>query len=318
MYKLIREMSDVQGTAKMTVLCLNAFIESIRQLKCKREQFDSLYKELAQAVRKSQPNIVPLMHLLEYFELDMGREITPEMDLEQVKKISIKCLEERISQFRRHTDRVTENGLPYISNRDVIIVHSASTVVINILIQARQQLNKDFRVIILDMCMERTRQSVQALKEARIQYTVVPAHNLSHHIDDATKMFVGAMTITKDRKIVAPVGTAGTISLCRLHGIKVHLFANTLNFSHRTSMEQQIFQVEEEAQIGTTDFSLTTHSHDLVNLNFIDHIVTEIGEVSDQGCLVVPPMAATSSGDAAAEQEGESAPFSVFPDLAPA
>ena len=318
MYKLIREMSDAQGTAGMTMICLKAFIESIRQLKCKRNEFDDLYKELAQAARESQPNIIPLIHLLEYFELDMEREIKPEMDLETVKKITIKSLEARLSQFERHTGRVTENGLAYVGNRDVIIVHSPSAVVNDILVQARRKLNKTFKVIVLDLSSQRTRQSVQALREAGIEHIVTPAHNLSHQIEEADKMFVGAMTITKDRKIVAPVGTAGTVSLCRLHGVKVHLFANTLNYSHRSSLEQQIFQVEEETQIGTTDFSLTTHSHDLVSLNFIDHIITEIGEVSGEGRLIVPPMTASPTRDEVTAPENEGIDFNAFPGIATA
>ncbi len=294
MYKLIRDLSEVQGTARITEMCLKAFIESIRLLKCKRDQMVALYRDLARAIRSSQPAIIPLIRLLEYFESDMEREIKPEMDVDEVKKVSIRSLEERISQFRRNTTRVTENGLAYVKNRDVIIVHSPSTVVNNILVQARKELKREFKVIVLDLLTERTRQTVQALQDAGVEYIVTPAHNLSHHVDNANKMFLGAMTITKDRKIVAPVGMAGSVSMCRHHGVEVHLFANTLNWSTRTSAEQNIFQAEEAAQIGSTDFSMTTHSHSLVSLDLIDHIVTEIGEVSAEGKLVIPPVEATS------------------------
>ncbi len=317
MYKLIRDLSDVQGIARMTVLCLNAFIESIRQLKCTREQFDSLYKELAHTVRKAEPNIIPLMHLLEYFEQDMARELKPEMDMPAVRKMTIKSLEQRIAQFKRNAATVTENGLSYVQNNDVIIVHSASTVVTNILIQAKEKLGRKFKVIILDLFPERTRQTVQALRDAGIEHLVTPDHNLSHHIEEATKIFVGAMTITKDQKIVAPVGTAGTVSLCRLHDVKVHLFANTLHFSHRNSTEQNIFKLKEDAQIGMVDFSLTTHSHDLVSLRFIDHIVTEIGEVSAEGNLIAPPAKVRRSSGVE-QEESIFVPLNAFPEMSPA
>ena len=290
MHKLLRELSDVQGIARMTTLSLNAFIESIRQLKCRREEFDALYTELSDTVKKSQPNIIPLMHLLEFFEADMARQLKPEMDIDKVRQTAIQSLEEKIEQFKRYASTVTENGLAYIQNRDVILVHSASTVVTQILIQAKERLDRQFKVIILDHHAERTRQTVEALRQSGIDHMVIPDHNLSHHLDEATKMFVGAMTITADRKIVAPVGTAGTVSLCRLNRIPVHLFANTLHFSHRTSAEQNIFQVQEEAHIGTMDFSVLTHSHDMVSLDFINHIITEIGEVSPDGKLVSAPV----------------------------
>jgi|GEM_PF-267700 len=317
MYKLIRDLSDVQGIARMTVLCLNAFIESIRQLKCTREQFDSLYKELAHTVRKAEPNIIPLMHLLEYFEQDMARELKPEMDMTAVREVTIKSIEQRIAQFKRNAATVTQNGLSYVENNDVIIVHSASTVVTNILIQAKEKLGRNFKVIILDLSPERTRQTVQALRDADIEYLVTPDHNLSHHIEGATKIFVGAMTITKDQKIVAPVGTAGTVSICRLHDVKVHLFANTLHFSHRDSTEQNIFKVKEDAQIGMVDFSMTTHSHDLVSLRFIDHIVTEIGEVCAEGNLIAPPVRVRPS-TGVEEEDSVFVPHNAFPEMSPA
>ncbi len=318
MYKLLRDLSDVKGIARMTTLCLEAFIETIRQLKCTREEVESLYKEMAQTIRKSQPNIIPLMHLMEFFELDMERYLKPEMDIETVGKLAIQSLEGKILQFKRNAASVTENGLAYIQNRDVIVVHSASTVVTNILIQAKEKLNRRFKVIILDLNPERTRQTFLALQKAGIEHLIIPAHNLSHHIEEATKMFVGAMTITKDKKIIAPVGTAGTVSICRLNGVKVHLFANTLHYSHRNSMDQNIFQAQEEINSSNMDFSLTTHSHDLLSLGFIDHIVSEIGEISEDGDLIIPAKPISRFYNTIKDNEPASDHGSVLPEMSPA
>ncbi len=278
MYKLLRNLGDVQGIARMTVLSLNSFIESIRQLKCSKRELQPLYFELAEALKTSQPKIIPLIHLLEQFENEMKEALTPEMDLEEIREKTIESLEAKIKQFQDNAARVTENGLKYINNHDVIIVHSASSVVTNILVQAKEKWNKRFEVVILEHNRDRTRQIIQALRDADIEHIVAPAYDLSHHIDRATKMFLGALTITSDRKIVAPSGTAGTVSLCHLNGIAVHLFANTLHYSHKTSTDQYIYQEEEDTHSANMDFSITTHSHDLVSLDLINHIVTENGE----------------------------------------
>lgn len=278
MYKLLRNLGDVQGIARMTVLSLNSFIESIRQLKSTRKELQPLYFELAEALKHSQPKIIPLIHLLEQFEKEMKKNLTPEMSLEEIREKTIESLEKKIKLFQDNAARVTENGLKYINNHDVIIVHSASSVVTNILVQAKEKWNKRFEVVILEHNRDRTRQIIQALRDADIEHIVAPAYDLSHHIDRATKMFVGALTITSDRKIVAPSGSAGTVSLCHLNGIPVHLFANTLHYSHKTSTDQYIYQEEEDTHSANMDFSITTHSHDLVSLNLINHIVTENGE----------------------------------------
>ncbi|SMC41886.1 Translation initiation factor 2B subunit, eIF-2B alpha/beta/delta family [Desulfocicer vacuolatum DSM 3385] len=280
MYKLLRELGDVQGIARMTVLSLNSFIESIRQLQCTKQELQPLYFELAEALKSSQPKIIPLIHLLEQFEEEMEAVMTPEKSLEEIRETAIKSLEDKIRQFQDNAAKVTENGLKFINNHDVVIVHSASSVVTDILVQAKEKWNKRFEVVILEHNRDRTRQIIQALRDNDIDHIVTPAYDLSHHIDRATKMFVGALTITSDRKIVAPSGTAGTVSLCHLNGIPVHLFANTLHYSHRTSTDQYIYEAEEDTHSANMDFSITSHSHDLVSLDLINHIVTENGETS--------------------------------------
>lgn len=286
MYKLLRELGDVQGIARMTVMSLNSFIESIRQLKCTRDDIEPLYMELAMGLKRSQPKIIPLIHLLERFEQEMQKTLTPEMSLEEVREKTIENLQEKVNFFQEKAERVTEIGLNYIQNGDVIVVHSPSSVVTNILVQARERLNKSFEVIILEHNRERTRQVIQALRDADIEHVVAPAHNLSHHIDRATKMFVGALTITSDHKIVAPTGTAGTVSLCHLNNIAVHLFANTLHYSRGAATDQYIYQASEDAHSANVDFSMTTHSHDLVSLELINHIVTEAGEQEKDHCPI--------------------------------
>jgi translation initiation factor eIF-2B subunit alpha len=278
MYKLFRDLGNVQGIARMTIMSLNGFIESIRQLKCSRSQVLPLYLELAKAIKKSEPKIIPLIHLMGFFEEEMEKTLTPEMSTDEVRERAIKSLEEQIKLFQSNAARVTENGQKYVNNGDVIIVHSASTVVTNILVQAKKQSNKSFKVIILDHSPERTRQTIQVLREADIEHIVAPAYNLSHHIEQANKMFVGAMTVTSDFKIVAPTGTAGTVSLCRHNKIDVHLFANSLHYSHTDSAHQLIYKEQKITQSANVDFSITTHSHDLVSLDHIDHIITEKGE----------------------------------------
>jgi len=278
MYRLLRDLSNVQGIARMTLLSLNGFIESIRQLKCTKDQVLPLYLELADAIRTSEPKIIPLIHLLDIFETEMQDSLTQELTTEDVRERAIASLERQIKLFQGNMAKVTENGRKYVNNGDVIIVHSASSVVTNILVTARQKSKKKFKVIILDHNPERTRQTIQALREAQIDHIVAPAHNLSHHIADANKMFVGAMTVTSDLKMVAPTGTAGTVSLCHHNNISVHLFANSLHYSHKDSAHQLIYKEQQEASSANIDFSITTHSHDLVSLDLIDHIITEKGE----------------------------------------
>lgn len=279
MYKLLRDIGDIQGIARTTILALESFIESLHELECSQEDVQELYFEVADAIKNSQPKIIPLIHLIERFEKEMKELIKTSPSIDDLKEKAEQSLQKQIDLFKSNAARVTENGLKYVNNGDIIIVHSASSVVTNILIRAKEDLNQMFRVIILDHNKERTRQLIQAFREHDIEYQVTPAHDISHYIETANKMFLGALTITSDQKIVAPSGTAGTVSMCHVNNIKVHLFANTLHYSHGKATDQYIYEEESKTFSANIDFPVTTHSHDLVNLDLIDHVVNELGEV---------------------------------------
>ncbi|MBF0113312.1 MAG: hypothetical protein HQK74_11365 [Desulfamplus sp.] len=280
MYKLLRDIGDIQGIARTTILALESFIASIRELKCTREEVAELYMELADAIKNSQPKVIPLIHLIEYFEKDMRQLMKENPTIEEIREKAEKSLKEQIQLFKNKAATMTHYGLQYVKNGDVIIVHSASWVVTNILIHAKKTTKPMFRVIILEQNKERTRQLIQALTENDIDYHVTPAHDVSHYIDQANKMFLGALTITSDHKIVAPSGTAGTVSLCHLNNIKIHLFANTLHYSHRAATDQYIYSEEGNTNTANTYFPITKHSHDLIDLSLIDHVITENGETT--------------------------------------
>ncbi|MBF0412777.1 MAG: hypothetical protein HQK70_08710 [Desulfamplus sp.] len=286
MYKLLRDIGDIQGIARTTILALESFITSIRELQCSPEEVTELYEELADSIKKSQPKIIPMIHLIEHFEKDMCHLMKGEPSIEEIKDKAEKSLKEQIQFFKNKAATMTQYGLQYVKNGDVIIVHSASWVITNILIHAKKTTKPMFRVIILEQNKERTRQLIRALSENDIDYHVTPAHDISHYIDRANKMFLGALTITSDHKIVAPSGTAGTVSLCHLNNIKVHLFANTLHYSHLTAADQYIYSEERNTNTANTYFPITKHSHDLIDLSLIDHIITENGETKKDYCPV--------------------------------
>ncbi|SLM28956.1 hypothetical protein MTBBW1_1640011 [Desulfamplus magnetovallimortis] len=282
MYKLLRDIGDVQGIARTTILALESFIKSIHELECSQDEVQELYLELADAIKNSQPKIIPLIHLIERFEKEMRHLMKNNPSIDEIREKAEASLREQIDLFKGKAAQVTENGLKYVSNGDRIIVHSASSVVTNILIRAKKDLKLLFRVIILDHNKERTRQLIQAFSEHDIEYQVTRAYDISHYIETANKMFLGALTITSDRKIVAPTGTAGTVSMCHLHNIKVHLFANTLHYSHGKATDQYIYEEESSSASSNIHFPVTTHSHDVINLDIIDHIVNENGELEKQ------------------------------------
>ncbi|MBI9083885.1 MAG: hypothetical protein JEZ11_09835 [Desulfobacterales bacterium] len=280
LYRLFRHHGNVMGTARATLMSLNAFIEALKALRCDRCDFVGLYQELADAIKNTEPKIIPLIHLLEAFEEEMAEYVDD--DLETVRTRAIQILNAKSALFKSKAERVTQHGLIHVDDGDVIIVHMASSVVSNILLQARQIINRKFRVIAMQLDLVRTRQLTNALSAAGIEHMVAPAYNLSHYIEEANKIFIGAVTVTADRKIVVPVGTANALSLCRTQGVQSYLFANTLHYSHGISSSQQIHREETDMVQDRFSYKVTTHSHDLVDLDMIDVLIDEDGVVETE------------------------------------
>lgn len=271
---------NVLGAARTTSLGLNALITAFQQLDCSRDEIIERYQELAEAIKATQPRITPLSHMLEQFEKEMEPFWSAELD--ELKSSAVKILKDKVNLYQAHAERVVRHGIQFIEDGDGIIVHSASSMVTNVLIQAKRVMLKDFSVIVLQLDPVRTPQVAWSLQEEEIPHIVIPAFNLCHYVEQANKLLLGAVSVTRDLKVVAPVGTSTTLSLCRLNNIKSYLFANSFHFSHGLADAQRIYRVDKDISASRSTYRLTTHSHDLVDINLIDTLVDENGIVENE------------------------------------
>jgi translation initiation factor 2B subunit (eIF-2B alpha/beta/delta family) len=283
LYRLFREHTDVYGTSRLTVLGLESFIESINQLECQKSDIRSQIEDLTDALKKSQPKIVPFIHLVRKFERELEeKNIYSLGSTEEIKKAAVTILEEKIGLFKTTVANLVEKGLETIENGDFIIVHSVSSVVRDILIKAREA-GRTFRVLILKQDFIQTRQIIKSLNEAGVDIEVIPDFNLSHYLDDVTKLFLGAISVTIDNKLIATNGSSSIVSLCHVHNVPSYLFVNSLKFSHYKSSDQRIHKMLTVREHDNVTYEIMEHSHDVVDLKQIDNIYIDIGriEISD-------------------------------------
>ena len=90
------------------------------------------------------------------------------------------------------------------------------------------------------------------------------------------------MSVTPDAKVVTAIGTSNIVSLCHLNKVPVYLFANSLKFSYHPSSHQKIHTKMVAKSHDDVNYTLTTHSHDIVDLKLIDYLITEEGNVDKQ------------------------------------
>ena len=271
---------NVLGAARTTSMALNSLINAFDQLDCEQEEIFARYEELATAIKATRPRITPLSHMLEQFEEEMKPFWSK--DLDKLRTQAKKILKNKVKLYKSRAERVVRHGIQFVEEGDGIIVHSASSMVTNVLLQAKQVMLKDFSVIVLQLDPVRTPQVALTLEEQEIPHIVIPAFNLCHYVEQANKILLGAVSVTRDLKVVAPVGTSTTLSLCRLNGIKSYLFANSFHFSHGLADAQRIFQTDEKVASSRSTYHLTTHSHDLVDIELIDTLIDQDGIVENE------------------------------------
>jgi len=277
LYKLFRDHEDVRGSSRMAMLALRSFIESINDLRCNASEIKALITELCDAIKHTEPRIVPLIHMIKAFETEMEGHYGE--DLQKTKNEAVGILQEKHDLLRAKVEQVIEHGVNLVEDGDTIVVHTASSDVTNMLVRAKDVLKKNFKLIILKQDFVKTKLLVRTLSKAKIDLLVVPEYSLSHYIEKANKLFIGAVSITPDAKVVAAIGTANIVGLCHINKVPVYLFANSLKFSFHPSSSQRIHTKTVSTSQDDVKYMLTTHSHDIVDLKLVDHLVTEDGKI---------------------------------------
>jgi translation initiation factor eIF-2B subunit alpha len=275
---LIRDHEDLVGSSRTAMLSLQSFMTSIQQLKCPPAEVRDQYMELAEAIKNTRPKIIPLIHLIEEFEAEMAPHYGA--DLDTVRQKALEILQAKHDQIKSKVGKIIQHGMSVIDDGDVIIVHTASTDVMSMLSLARQVMDKRIKVVVLKQDFVKTKQLISTLQQARVDIETIPEFSLSHYVGEANKMFIGALSLTHDKKIVSAVGTANIASLCHFHKVPIYLFANTLKFSHKPSEDQRIHEKKLAQNQESLSYELTIFSHDMVDLAMVDFLVTEDGVIA--------------------------------------
>jgi translation initiation factor eIF-2B subunit alpha len=278
LYQLFRDHEEVMGTSRTTIVALQSIRDSIQRLRCPPHALENLVLELDDVIKNTQPKIIPLVHLIEAFESEMRPHFGKPLDA--AKACALAILDQKLALFQSAIERLVDHGRRLIEDGDVIIAHSPSLVIRNALTSAHTDLQRKFRVIVLEQHFIRIKQLIRDLAASGVEHMVIPEYNLSHFMEIANKLFLGATSVTPDRKVITTVGSANIAGLCHLNGIPVYLLINSLKFAHQSVAGQKIFKADQKQDKENLIYTQTTFSHDMVDFDLIDHVITEEGVIS--------------------------------------
>ena len=198
----------------------------------------------------------------------------PNQSREQIDLI----LEDLIKRLEYDMSILANEGLEHIEDGDFIILHAVEEPV-ELLLPEAKRMGKEFKVLILMQDEVKTQQVIQIMEQNGIEYTVIPEWDLIHFFDRVNKLFIGAYAVTTDGKFVSDSGTSNIVSECHIHNLPVYLFSPVLEITPTISENQNIYLKEESQNIGQLDYTLISHSSDIVSLDLVDHLITDKGEI---------------------------------------
>ncbi len=276
---LFRDIVKFYSSSQTSLVTLQAIIEAVRDLECDESTYGVQIKEVCSIIANSRPRMFPIDNLIILFEKEMeSKDYFRGKDFATMKTATIEILEDLIKRLEYDMSILANEGLEHIEDGDFIILHAVEEPV-ELLLPEAKRMGKEFKVLILMQDEVKTQQVIQIMEQNGIEYTVIPEWDLVHFFDRVNKLFIGAYAVTTDGKFVSDSGTSNIVSECHIHNLPVYLFSPVLEITPTISENQNIYLKEESQNIGQLDYTLISHSSDIVSLDLVDHLITDKGEI---------------------------------------
>ena len=277
---LFRDIVKFYSSSQLSVVTLQAIIESINDLECDEDMFAPQLKEVCKIITDSKPRMFPIDNLIILFENELEKnDHFNEKDLPTKKSASIEIIKNLIDRLEDNMSELANHGLEHIEDGDFIVLHAVEEPV-ELLMPEAKKMGKEFEVLILRQDAAKTEQVINIMEKNGIKYTVIPEWDLIHFFDKVNKLFIGAYAITSDGKFVSDSGTSNIVSECHIHELPIYLFSPVLEITPTFSRNQNIYLKEEAKSSSGLDYTLISHSSDIISLDLVDHIITDEGEIA--------------------------------------
>jgi len=277
---LFRDIVKFYSSSKTSIITLRAIINAIRFLECKDDRFRVQVMEVCKTITNSQPRMFPIDNLIILLEHELEKNnFFEDKDISIKKSATIEILEDLIIRLNYDMKELANQGLDHITDGDFIVLHAAEEPV-ELLLPEAKNMGREFEVLILRQEPVKTNRVIKIMEHNQIKFTVIPEWDLIHHFDKVTKLFIGAYAITADGKFVSDSGTSNIVSECHIHKLPIYLFAPILEITPTISSDQNIYLKEEPQYASGVDYTLISHSCDIVNLELVNHIITDQGEIN--------------------------------------
>ena len=198
-------------------------------------------------------------------------------------------------------------GAGIIKSGDVVLIYDYSSTVIKTLILAKES-GKAFRVIVSDSRVRlEGKKALKLLVKHKIQCTYILISNVSYHMPEVTRVFMGADGLTNNCCLLNKVGTAMICCIANAYKKPVLVCVETYKLSAKVQIDSICFNVldpEDELtntqmyegdtrfksslkDIVSTKLLKLNLKYDLTPAKYIDMLITEVGSIPVSSVPVV-------------------------------
>jgi ribose 1,5-bisphosphate isomerase len=238
---------------------------------------------------------IPLANGLRYVAQEVRQAADRGLGVNELKSVVADAALAYGRKLDDSIEQVAEIGARRLRNGDVVLTHSYSSSVLAILKKARQQ-GKELKVFVTETRPElEGRDVARELAAAGIDTTLIIDSAVSHFIEDADKVLVGAEAVAANGAIVNKIGTATIAAVA--HGARVRVFvaATTQKFSPETMFGELITIEERDASYVLDDVELRkmpnlrvrNPAFDVTSPQDIDLLITERGVIPPQAAIMI-------------------------------
>jgi translation initiation factor 2B subunit (eIF-2B alpha/beta/delta family) len=285
-----RDVEAEKGTTALCKIVLESLLDCLNTFKAKdANDFIEQFKELALMIKNTKPR----MGIVIYYICEIWDRLEDRKDkltsVEKIKKYLQKIIKDLQSEIVSDANKVKKNGCEHIIDGDVILIHSHSKTVMDIIEKAKNK-GKKFKIVVAEQENDKTLDIIKFLKKKDITFYVVPEFMLSHIEDEITKVFLGGLTFNDKYYFITDAGTNSVVA--EFHGINtpIYIFLTTTKFALWISSEEhsrnKVKQVKSCNSLkDCLTYERVKFSHDRISIKAISHLVTEDGDYNQEQAI---------------------------------
>ena len=209
-------------------------------------QFLLEQREVGQQLMSARPAMAPVFNIISHL-LNAISEKATEMGLDSIRRFAIYRADEAINNSLQAIAQIVKYGSELITDGDIIMTHSYSSTVIEVL-KAASTKRRNIEVITTRSGPGHTGEKI-AQQLYKIPLTFIDDAAMGLYVSTVTKAMVGADRVCADGKVVNGIGTYQLALVAERAGIPFYILCEALKFDPQLRSDEVDLEEKEPTEV---------------------------------------------------------------------